>query len=366
MHPVHLALGREGQDVSTPIEPPAFAGYSHPNAPVRHSYPLAITDHDFSTALSLVMRTLPYALARFGILAATSLGTALWWIIALGGAAYLAKLIHGAAGAVWFIGWLMAFGWAWRTVVRYFLYLLKAGHIAVLTDLITHGQVGDGHEHMFEYGKRVVTDRFGQVNAMLGLELMISAIVCAFHSTLNWITSLLPVPGMRDITGLVNQIVRAATTYIDETMLSYSLARGDEDAFGAARDGLLYYAQNSREVLKTGLWIVIIDKLTTIAAWLVMFIPAIAIGGLFPASIRGTAILVTAGLSFMFTWALRSAFLEPLCLTMVMIKFHLCVRDQPINLEWDERLSSISSQFVALKGKMAAPGVTRNPGLAAG
>ncbi|MET0384579.1 MAG: hypothetical protein ABW321_01405 [Polyangiales bacterium] len=352
--------------MNTPNE---LSGHSHPNAVVRHSYPLAITDHDFSTALSLVMRTLPYALARFGVLLATSVATALWWIIALGGASWLGASVHGIAGVLWFVGWVFAFGWAWRSLVRYFLYLLKAGHIVVLTDLITRGVIGDdhgGHEHMFAYGKRVVGERFGQVNALLGLELMIGATVSAFHRSLHWITSLLPVPGMRDITGLVNQVVRAATTYIDETMLSYSLARGDEDLFRVTRDGLLYYAQNSREVLKTGLWIVVLDKLTTVVAWLVMFIPAVAIGGLFPASVRGIAILVTAGLSFMFTWALRSAFLEPLCLTMVMIKFHICVHEQPINLEWDERLSSISSQFVALKGKMAAPGMSRNPGLAAG
>src|ERR1044071_1444537 len=62
------------------------AGYSHPDAPVRHSYPLAIEQPDLSTAFSLVMRTAPYALARFGILFASSLATVLWWVIAVGGA----------------------------------------------------------------------------------------------------------------------------------------------------------------------------------------------------------------------------------------------------------------------------------------
>jgi hypothetical protein len=37
---------------------------------------------------------------------------------------------------------------------------------------------------------------------------------------------------------------------------------------------------------------------------------------------------------------------------MVMIKFHVCVREQPIDLVWDERLSSASTKFVELKNKV--------------
>jgi hypothetical protein len=38
--------------------------HSHPDAPVRHSYPLAIEEAGFGTALSLMSRTLPYAVVR--------------------------------------------------------------------------------------------------------------------------------------------------------------------------------------------------------------------------------------------------------------------------------------------------------------
>lgn len=340
------------------------SGYSHPNSPVRHSYPLAIQQGDFSTAWSLLMRTLPYMGARFAALLATSFATGLFWVVGFGGAAFLAARVHGFAGLLWFIACAISFRWAWRTAIRYFLFLLKAGHIAVLTELVTHGEVNHGNEHMFEYGKRVVTERFGEIHGLLALEWVIASIVSAFHRTLDWIAGLLPIPGARDIVGLVNTVVRAATSYVDETLLSYSLARGDSDHFRSARDGLIYYAQNSRDVLKTSIWIVVMDKLSTFIMWFAMVIPALGIGSLFPASIRGFAILFCAGMAFMLAWSIRSAVLEPLCLILVMIKFHTCVAQQPINLEWDDKLSQISDQFVALKNKVTQPGAPApRPGL---
>jgi hypothetical protein len=333
----------------------SIQAYSHPNSAVRHSYPLAIHDSSMSTAISLLLRTLPYAGARFGVLFATSLGTALWWVVAIGGASFLGKAIHPFAGLIWFVGLAMAFGWAWRTVVRYFLYMLKAGHIAVLTELITKGEVGDGHEGMFEYGKRIVTARFGQMNAMFALDMLVAGIIGAFNRTLDWIAGLLPVPGLRDVVGVVNQVVRSAGNFIDETILSYSLARGDEDVFRASRDGIIYYAQNSKEVLKTGIWIVVLDKLSTLVTWVIMLVPALLIGAVLPQSVKGAGILFTFGLSWMFAWAVRGAFLQPLFLVMVMIKFHVCAKDQPINLEWDDHLSRISAQFVQLKNKIGTP-----------
>jgi hypothetical protein len=329
------------------------SSYSHPDRPVRHSYPLAVQDAGLGTALSLFMRTLPYALVRFGILVAVSVITILWYVLTFGGAALLGGKVHPFVGYGWLFTGLGVYGYVWYTIVRYGLYLLKAGHVAVLTELITRGEVGMGGEDMFAYGKRVVTERFGQVNAMFALDVLVHGIVRAFNRTLNWVANLLPIPGLSSIAGVVAAIVHAATTFIDETMLSYSLARGDTDNFRSSRDGLIYYAQNSKEVLKTGVWVVILDKVATFITWLVMLAPGFLLAWILPGSIAGAGSLVAFFIAGLFAWNLRAAFLEPLFLTMVMIKFHVCVRDQPIDLVWDERLSSASAKFVELKNKIS-------------
>jgi hypothetical protein len=329
------------------------SSYSHPDRPIRHSYPLAVQDAGFGTALSLFLRTSPYAIARFGILLVVSVVTIVWWVLTFGGSAFLGAKLHPFAGYAWLFTGLGVYGYVWWTVVRYGLYLLKAGHVAVLTELITRGDIGVGSEGMFAYGKRIVTERFGQVNAMFALDMLVHGIVRAFNRTLSWIANLLPIPGLSGVVGIVNAIVYAATTFIDETILSYSLARGDSDNFRSSRDGLIYYAQNSKEVLKTGVWVVILDKVATFIAWVVMLVPAFIITWILPSSIAGAGGFFAFVVAGLFAWNLRAAFLEPLFLTMVMVKFHVCVREQPIDLVWDERLSSASGKFVELKNKIA-------------
>ena len=338
-------------DVVTSVSA-AAGSYSHPDRPVRHSYPLAIQDAGLSTAMALLMKTLPYAMARFGILLTVSVATIVWWVVTFGGAGLLGSKLHPWAGYAWLFTGLGVYGYLWRTLLRYFLYLMKAGHIAVLTELITRGEIGSSQEGMFEYGKRVVTERFGQVNVMFAVDMLVHGVVRAFNRTLNWIANLLPIPGLSSVAGIVNAIVYSATTFIDETIFSYALARGDVDNVRSSKDGLIYYAQNAKEVLKTGVWIVILDKVATGVTWIVMLIPAFAITWVLPDSIKGPGGLATLVISALFAWNLRAAFLEPLFLIMIMVKFHVSVRDQAIDATWDERLSSLSGKFVELKNKI--------------
>jgi hypothetical protein len=335
---------------------------SHPDQAVRHSYPLAVSDASLGTALGLFLQTLPYAMVRFGILFGVSVGSLLWYLLTFGGGAFIAKHVP-VLGYVWIFGGLGLWGYLWWFIVRYFLYLLKAGHIVVLTDLVTRGQVGNATENMFQYGTRVVKERFGEVNALFALDRLINGIVRAFNRTLNIIANLLPIPGLGSITNLVTAVVHAATTYVDETLFSYSLARGDEDKWRSAKDGLIYYAQNHQEVLKTGVWIVLLDWVLTFGAWLVCLVPAGLVAWLLPAG--GLSQFGVVLLAVFVAANLRAAFLKPLFLIMVMVKFHVSVRDQPIDLEWDARLSSVSNKFVQLKGQIMGGAAAGKQGAAA-
>ena len=346
---------------ATTADPAAAGAYSHPDRPVRHSYPLAIEDAGLSTAFGLLMKTLPYAMARFGILLTVSVATIIWWVVTFGGFGLLASKVNAFVGYAWLFTGLGLYGYLWRTLLRYFLYLMKCGHIAVLTELITRGQIGSSREGMFEHGKRVVTERFGQVNVMFGIDMLVHGVVRAFNRTLNWIANLLPIPGLQSVTAVVNAIVYSATTFIDETIFSYALARGDVDNVRSSKDGLIYYAQNAKEVLKTGVWIVVLDKVATALTWIVMWIPALLVTWMLPSSIAGTGGLLSFVIAALLAWNLRAAFLEPLFLIMIMVKFHVCVRDQAIDPTWDERLSSVSGKFVELKNKVTGRGPATAP-----
>ncbi|TVQ87861.1 MAG: hypothetical protein EA400_10120 [Chromatiaceae bacterium] len=341
--------------MTTEITPGAF---SHPDQPVRHSYPLAIEQASLATAIGLLRKTMPYALMRFGILLAVSIGTLIWLGATVGGGVWLGEFVHPFIGMGWLIGGFGLYGYIWYMVVRYGLYLIKAGHIAVLTELITRNQIDTGEKHMFAYGKDVVLARFKEVNMLFGLDLLIAGVIKAFNRTLDFVGRLLPVPGMQGLTQLVGLLLNAMTTHIDETLFSYNLARGDDNPWRSSRDGLVYYAQNAMDILKTAVWIVILEKILTVITWLLLLLPAFGVAYLMPGSQVAIWAFVIAAL---FAWNVKSAFLHPLFLIMIMTRFHVSVRGQPIDETWDTRLERISGKFAKIKAGIADWKPPRNP-----
>ena len=329
-----------------------------PPPDVRHGYPLLVRDQGLATAISLLMQSLPYAIARFGILLGCTVACIVWIVVAFGGAAWLGTHIAGAFGLAWLLVCLGGAAFLWGTILRYVLHLLACGHVAVLTELITRGQVGNGSESMLAYGRRVVTERFGQVNALYGLNLLVRGILAAFHRTLDWIGQVLPIPGLEGLAHLVNIILRAATRYLDKVILSYNLARGDEEPWRGAREGMVYYAQNAVPILKTAVWIVILEHVLTFVLWLLLLTPAAAITWMLPASVRESGGIVTILVAAILAGPLRAAFLKPLFLIMMMVRFHALIENQPINQEWDARLAAISDKFRDL-GTQAMAGLRR-------
>lgn len=317
---------------------------------IRHHYPLAIRDASIGTAMKLLVKTMPYALARFGILVATSMAAIVWGVLTFGVGAWLGEKIHGIVGLVWMGIGCGAMGWLWTFILRYGLYLMKCGHVAVLTELVTRGEIGNGSEGMFAYGKKVVTERFGQVNVLFAVDHLVDGAVRAFNNTLDWVGNLLPIPGMEGLMKFVKAILFSASTYLDETIFSYILARGEANPWRGGQDGLLYYCQNAKPVLKTAIWVVVLDKVLTVVLWGLMMAPALLVTHLVGGGTALAAIVVAA----LFAANARSAFLEPLFLIMVMTTFHVSAENQPINAEWDARLTNLSAKFRELKEKALA------------
>jgi hypothetical protein len=321
---------------------------------VPHTYPLAVRSSSLLTAIRLLVRSLPYALVRFGVLLAFSLACIAWLVITIGGSIWAADHIAGVFGLTWFLSCVAAAGWFWTAILRYALHLIECGHVAVLTDLITRGQVDNGSESMFAYGKRVVTERFGQVNALFALNLLVRGVVHAVHSTIEGLGHLVPVPGIDSLAKAITAILRAATRYMDKVIFSYTLATGGPNPWRSAQDGVVYYAQNAKPILKQAVWIVVLDYTLGALLWLVLLIPAAALVAVLPASVREVGGVVTIVVAILFALAARGAFVKPVFLIMIMTRFHALIEHEAINAEWVARLDQISDRFRALGDKAAA------------
>ena len=321
-------------------------------ANIPHNYPLTVRDDGLGTAISLMQRSLPYALMRFGILVAYSLAAIVWVVVAIGGAVWTGEHIANVFGLAWLVICLGAGGWIWQTLLRYVLHLLECGHVAVLTELITHGSIGNGNESMLDYGKRAVTERFGQVNALFAANMLVRGVVNTVNGAIEGIANFLPIPGLDSVAKLITMITRAATRYIDKVIFSYNLARADENPWGGARDGLVYYAQNAKPILKQAVWIVILDYVLSAVIWLIMLAPAVAITVMLPHSVREWGAVVSIVIAVLFARAARDAFVKPLFLIMIMVRFHGLVENQEINQKWVDWLNRLSDKFRELGDKV--------------
>ncbi len=54
---------------------------------------------------------------------------------------------------------------------------------------------------------------------------------------------------------------------------------------------------------------------------------------------------MTVGMAVLIALAARGAFLKPIFLVMIIVRFHDLIEHEPINREWVERLNQISTTF---------------------
>jgi hypothetical protein len=331
---------------------------------IPHHYPLTFRNAGLMASIGLLMRSLPYALMRFGVLLAFSVACIVWVVITIGGAFWAGAHIAGAFGFIWFVSCAAVAGWFWSAILRYVLHLIECGHVAVLTELIVHGRVGNGSESMFSYGKRIVTEKFGQVNVLFAMNLLVRGVVNTVHNTIEGIGNMLPIPGIDSIANLITAVLRAATRYMDKVLFSYNIACESSNPWRGAQDGLVYYAQNAKPILKQSVWIVVLEHVLSAVLWLVFLIPAAALTAILPYSVREMGGVVTVVIAILFALAARGAFLKPIFLIMVMVRFHVLIENEPISQEWVARLNQLSDKFRDL-GKKAQDFVATPPAPAA-
>ena len=75
--------------------------------------------------------------------------------------------------------------------------------------------------------------------------------------------------------------------------------------------------------------------------WLALLVPAAAFTALLPHAVREWGGLLTVGMAVLIALAARGAFLKPMFLVMIIVRFHDLIEHEPINRDWVERLNQI-------------------------
>lgn len=309
-------------------------------------------DFNLKQAIGLMIRTMPFVLFRLVVY----VGVVLAYILMTGIGAGVGWGIGGLgdegfrAGAT-FWGGVIGFGIVGAVMYflrEYLLYLVKAGHIAVLVELIDGKTLPEGRSQI-NHATEVVKERFGQASLLFAVDQLIKGVLRAIIGLTRSVFRLLPIPGAPQLLRILESFLRVAVGFIDEVILAYCIRTRSENAWASSREALVLYGQNYQPMLKNAAWITLIVYGLSFVVFLLMLAPAGLLAYLMP----GTLTAMTVVFAVLLAWAVKVAVLEPLAVTCLMQAYFHAIEGQQPDPAWDEKLESMSGQFRTLKEKAA-------------
>lgn len=198
-------------------------------------------DFSIGRSVSIMMRTWPFIVFRmivyFGITVAYIMATGTGASVGYG----VGHISTDPDGPVSFALWggVVGFGIVSIAVYwirEYILYVLKAGHIAVMVHLIDGHDVPDG-QGQIAYAKEVVTQRFAEANILFVIDQLVKGAIRAITGLIGGVAAFLPIPGLSGIVSFINTVIRISLTYVDEIIFGYNIRINSSSPFEPAQQG---------------------------------------------------------------------------------------------------------------------------------
>lgn len=298
-------------------------------------------------AEQIYSKTKPFVWAKLLLGLATVAVAAVLFAILMG----LGWLFNsGSVIGIMFIIWLAAVGVVRFIVMHYFGYLVKAGHVAVIAEAVSTGNIPD---NQVAYGKKMVTERFATSNIYFAVDNLVSGAVKQIQGTVQSVGNALDfIPGMDAVTGLAKYFINISLGYIDECCLGYTFYKKDDSAFKSAADGVVIYAQNWKKLLKDAAKTMAI---VIVAMVIIVVVCFIALGVLF--RVMHWNGLVAFILSVLIAMTIKFAFIDSYIMVKMMTSYMEAVPETQISFDLYNSLCGISGKFKELfeKGQKEQP-----------
>jgi hypothetical protein len=312
---------------------------------------------DFRTGqiFGLLLRTLPFVVLRIVVY----VGIVLAYILAVGIGGGIGLLFGktagnggGGAGLGGLIGFVVVSGvlyWA----REYLLYLVRAGHLAVLVELMA-GRSVPGGKSQIDHASAIVKQHFATSSLLFGLNQLIRGILRVFNRLTVSIASWLPIPGLDVLVKLVDAVINTGLSHLDQVILAQILrSPADSNPWATARDSTVLYAQNYKGVLKNAAFLTFMIWGLTLLIWLLVAAPVAALIGLFHVH----AGFWTFALALVTALALKAALIDPFAMVALIQVYDKVTAGQTPDPQWSARLESMSAKFRELTQK-AGPAAT--------
>lgn len=276
--------------------------------------------------------------------------------LALGGAYMLAvsillvllmlvgALLGGTGIGIMFVLWACIAAVLRFFLMHYFGYLVKAGHVAVVTEILVSGEVPPDQVY---YGVERVKERFLTTNVYFTIDKLVSSAVRQLQSAVGKVGGMLDfIPGMSSITSFAQMFIDIALGYVDECCLAWTFYNDKQGAFKSSADGVVIYFQNWKHLLKGALFTSLKAVAFSFVSFILLFIP---VGLLFRA--LEWNLLIGVVVVLLITAVLKFAVLDSLIMISMMSSYFEVATSTVITFDLYEKLCKISSKFKNLFDK---------------
>lgn len=276
-----------------------------------------------------------------------------WLKLALGGIVLLFALItlfpfvwlgslgDGGGIVIALTVWFILVGCVYGFLQHYVGYILKAGHVAMVTTAVTTGSLP---EDQLAAAKEMVSQRFLTANVYFAVDRLVSGAVSQLQKGLQKVDDLLgKIPGVSFIVSFAQMFVHIALNYVDECCLSYTFLHGDQSAFKSAADGVVIYFQNWKKLLKDAAVMTLAVMVISFLAWLLPFLLFL---GIFAA--LGIHLIFAALLSIIIAAILKSSFVDSFLMVRMMVSYMEVAPSTEITFDLYGKLCKLSDKFKSL------------------
>ncbi|WP_019956125.1 hypothetical protein [Yoonia vestfoldensis] len=311
-----------------------------------------MTDFSISRAFGLMARTAPFLIFRMAVY----FGMACAYVIVTGTGAGIGWGIGGfgdeefRAGATF---WGGAAGFGLTAGVLYFLreyilYTVKAGHIAVMVEMIDDRPFPEGRGQI-AHATAVVKERFVETSVLFGIDQLVKGVLGAITGLLQGVASFLPIPGLQQIMGIVRAFLRIAVGLVDEVILAHAIRTRSTNPWASARTALVLYGQNAGRMMRNAAVLTLIVWALSLVVFVVMLAPAAAVVYLIPGAWSAGGVVF----ALIFAWAVKAALIEPFAIACMMQAFFKVTEGQVPDPAWEGKLDSASAKFQKMGARAA-------------
>ncbi|AKS47030.1 hypothetical protein SAMN05444287_2155 [Octadecabacter temperatus] len=313
-------------------------------------------DFNFSTAFGLMRKTAPFLIFRIAVY----FGIAMAYVLVTGTGAGIGYGVGGFGDEDFRVSataWGGAIGLGATAGViylmrEYLLYVVKAGHIAVMVEALDGRELPKG-KGQISYAKTIITDRFGEASVLFAVDQLIKGVIKAITGLVQGLLSILPIPGLDKIMAIVRAYLRLAVGLIDEVILAHGIRTRSENPYASAKEALVLYGQNAKPMMKNAAWLTLFTWGLSIIVFLIMLAPAAAIVYVMPGAWSAGGMVF----ALLFAWAVKVAVIEPFAIACLLQAFFKVTDGQAPNPEWEAKIDNASAKFQAL-GEKAKTWVT--------